>query len=758
VGGPSSERGISLNSARSIFDNLDKNKYIINIIYYNLYLDAYLINHSLIYSNTPLDFDYKLKSNKESLSRKALDSIYCESDVVFPVIHGEFGEDGQLQNYLDNLGVHYVGSGAAGCYSTSNKYECQSILKNNSFFTKDNWLLNKGEGLPKLDKGKYVIKPLQGGSSMGIQYIEIPIMDYSILDYKLKDVFSHGDKAIIEPFFTGTEFTLIVLENEMGEPISLIPTEVEFSSSDDKFFDYRKKYLATSETRYHTPARFDMKITKKIREEAEDLFSILKLRDFARFDGWVNGSGDIWFSDINAISGMEQNSFLFQQASILGLSHRQLVDFIITKKVNSSASNCNKKHDIPVLFGGKTAEKQISIMSGTNVWMKLKSSDKYNPIPFFIDTKDNIYSIPAFLCLHHTVEEIEKLIEELFERKSMDFINKITDKILKKLNISRECLDEPIFIPSLTSLELLSKEYDFIFLGLHGGSGEDGTIQSELDTLEVSYNGPGSECSALCMDKYKTGDFISRLNIEGVTTAKKIVASMSDDIPSRISDENINWPIVLKPTADGCSAGVIKVDNIQSLEKALSFLSSNLSYIPSGSIQSGQARIELPSVKVQDILIEEFIESDRVQLDGLNLNWIHVNDYIEVTVGVLGKSNEIVSFNPSQTVASDMILTLEEKFMGGHGINITPPPSNYIDEKVMDIVKYRISLLANSIGIEGYSRIDAFMNITNGDLIIIEINTLPALTPSTVIFHQALTENPAMTPCEFLERLIETKK
>jgi len=765
-GGPSAERGISMNSARSLFDNLDKKKYDIDLIYFNPRLEAFEITPSQIYSNTPLDFDYKLHKSGKSLSQKELATLFLTLDLVFPAIHGFFGEDGQLQSMLDELGVKYVGSGAKACYNTSNKHECQQILKNNGFFTVNDIVLSNTDSssqhlkkLVSLQPGKYVVKPLQGGSSIGVEYFSLPLENEEKFMSILDNVFTHDENAIIEPYFTGTEFTIIVLENSEGNPVAILPTEIEFHGTDNKFFNYRKKYLATAETRYHTPARFGDDINQKISDLAEKAFITLGMKDFARIDGWLSPNGDIWFSDINAISGMEQNSFLFQQAGILGLSHRQLLDYIIEKNISCEASSSDNRETIPVIFGGNTAERQVSVMSGTNVWMKLKSSQKYKPIALFLDSSGKIHHIPHFLCLHHTVEEIEEKIVQFKDIGFFETLLKYTEGILDKLGIAKNTPEETIFVPYETSFEKIASAYKFLFLGLHGGDGENGVIQKKLESLKLAFNGPDSVASSLCMDKYLTGKIIDNGGILGIRTANKTIVDLTMN-QEKMWDElkSFSFPLILKPRGDGCSAGVIKINDREQLFKAIAFFQEKHSFIPAQSIHDDHGHIELPHAALEEILVEEFITSDKVFLKDLDISWTSISDYIEVTVGVIGEKGNMKAFLPSQTIASNTILSLEEKFMGGTGINLTPPPPEYVKPEVSREVQRKIKLVADILGLEGYSRIDTFMNIKTGDIIVIEANTLPGLTPSTVIYHQALAEPNPMRPLEFLEQIIDIGK
>ena len=87
--------------------------------------------------------------------------------------------------------------------------------------------------------------------------------------------------------------------------------------------------MPTNKVKHHCPSRFPNETIDKIQIQARQIFSLFKMNDFARFDGWLLPDGEIWFSDFNTVSGMEQNSFLFQQASRLGMSHSDLLHFIV---------------------------------------------------------------------------------------------------------------------------------------------------------------------------------------------------------------------------------------------------------------------------------------------------------------------------------------------------------------------------------------------------------------------------------------------
>ena len=166
---------------------------------------------------------------------------------------------------------------------------------------------------------------------------------------------------------------------------------------------------------YHCPPRFSETTIEQIQHNAAELFKLFGMKDFARFDGWVMPDGNLWFSDFNPISGMEQNSFLFMQAARIGMTHRDVLKHIVHTslarhdiKFSPPKPAAAKKQRVNVIFGGATAERQVSVMSGTNVWLKLRQSQTFEPYPFLLDMEGEVWELPYSLTLNHTVEEIHE--------------------------------------------------------------------------------------------------------------------------------------------------------------------------------------------------------------------------------------------------------------------------------------------------------------------------------------------------------------
>ena len=776
TGGPSLERGISLNSARSVLDHLSDENIEIVPVYFDQKKRAYKISKAQLYSNNPSDFDFELSKYSSQLHPKSLIKFLKKMDIVFLAMHGPFGEDGQIQSFLEKNGIPFVGSSSKACKMAFDKYNANKIIGKQGFYTLPSALLkiyskDNNKIVEKFFKQnkitRAIVKPNVGGSSIGVFSVNSPkeaLEKANIIFSKRIDT-----KVILEPFAEGKEFTVIILENKFGMPVTILPTEIEMAYHEGRIFDFRKKYLPTNKVKHHCPSRFQNEVVDKIQIQARQIFSLFKMNDFARFDGWLLSNGEIWFSDFNTVSGMEQNSFLFQQASRLGMSHSDLLQYIvknscIRQNINFPELGYNiidkKRKPVSVIFGGSTSERQVSLMTGTNVWLKLRKSKIYDPKPYLLDFENNIWKLPYTLTLNHTVEEIIENIQkaDIDRKRTQDLVDHAKTELMLTTNEATESF----FMPRKLSIQEFTKESKFVFLGLHGGDGENGKFQEVLSNKKIKFNGSNEKTSHLCMDKFATGEFIRKARIKDVTIAPQKVVLLKNIRPKEIGklwkelrSELMSKTLIIKPKSDGCSTGVAHLSSGKDLENYLEFLHKGDSFIPGGILKYHSNIIEMPSQEIKEILFEQFIETDLIQSKNNKLKYTRKSGWVEVTIGILEKNNKLYAFNPSITLSEGEVLSLEEKFQGGTGVNLTPPPEKIIKQGAVKKARQLAEKLSEKIGIKGYARIDAFINISTGALMVIEVNTLPALTPSTVIFHQALAENPEIFPREFLEKIIK---
>lgn len=783
-GGPSPERGISLNSARSVMDHLSAEGVDVRPYYVDRFLNFYRVSPAQLYSNTPSDFDFKLGKLAQKLTREELFADLKMSDMVFPAIHGAFGEDGQLQALLESQNITFAGCGSAACRNMFFKNNAAALLRANGFDTIDSRVLEMGD-INNLDiitdffktqnLKRVVVKPVAGGSSIGVTSASNPQDAFDQVNHLFARKLE--TRAIVEPFCEGREFTVIVLQNADGNPVALLPTEIKISYEGGQLFDYRRKYLPTSNTTWITPPSFADDVVDAIRDKAQKLFTLFGMRDFARIDGWFLNDGRILFTDFNPISGMEQNSFIFQQTTRLGFTHGQALKYIAARTLSrvgksfpaTIEAQSNARTPVHVIFGGATAERHVSVMSGTNVWLKLRASEKFAPTPYFLDPDGAVWSLPYPYALSHTTEEI---FENCRQAKSCaPRLARYVKTIRAALGLNADAYDAgaalPVRMPFEAFMESAKQEGAFVFLALHGGAGEDGTYQSMLAARGIPFNGSGAKASALCMDKNATGAVIAGLNDPDIITAPK--RKITPDLFKGFGDKeyDLYWrglmadlkapSFIIKPANDGCSAGIVHLYGVDDLKAYMKLLAEGAAYVPPHTFRGQKDIVEMSVDSRGDYLIEAFIKTDRVVIEGNDLEVMPDQGWVEFTVGVLEAGGVYHALSPSVTVAEGEVLSLEEKFQGGTGVNITPPPPEIVPPAMLQTIRSGVETSAKALGIENYARIDLFFNVKSGKMIVIEANTLPGLTPSTVIYHQGLAETPSLPPRTFLERIIELK-
>ncbi len=259
--------------------------------------------------------------------------------------------------------------------------------------------------------------------------------------------------------------------------------------------------------------------------------------------------------------------------------------------------------------------------------------------------------------------------------------------------------------------ETLKDRVDLMCLGLHGKYGEDGCLQGLLELLRIPYTGSGVLGSAIGSNKYTARRL---LMANGIDVPKTIPVARNEWRTSAQAsileklEQTIGLPCIVKPNREGCSTAVTKVTMRADLSTALedAFKWDN------------------------QALVEEFI------------------DGVEVTCGVLGNADPI-ALTPSETIPTSEILSLEDKFLYGQGENKTPAR---LPEEILKRIQETAVKTFTTLGLSVYARIDMFVR-PNGSVAVLEPNTLPGMTPSTVLFHQAAASGINQT--EFIDRILQ---
>lgn len=580
------------------------------------------------------------------------------------------------------------------------------------------------------------------------------------------------NEVIIEQFIAGKEFSCIVVKDDAGNSIALPPTEIVKGK---EVFDYRSKYLPGL-TRKITPIEVEEVYLEKIRKECVALFQHFQFNVYARIDGFLTAQGEVFLNDPNTTSGMMPSSFFFHQAAEIGLNPSNFITYLIRtslaerlrfssatfaykkllnlldKSLELHAKNTDEKEKIAVIMGGYSFERHISVESGRNIYEKLASSGKYDVTPIFLTGKDaeyTLHTLPINIMLKDNADDIA---EKVLHYSAHPYIDKIREEcagILSKYGTGMELAK-----PKEISFHQLKELVDGVFVALHGRPGEDGSIQVKLKEAGLYFNGSDVESSQITINKHDTNIALRRY---GFLTADSVLIhreAWEKDQKAVLESLKDWYPIIAKPADDGCSAAVKKIDEKESLSAFanLIFRDTALLNDKNASILHLKPKEEFP--KKDYFLVEKLIQSNGA------------DHFLEITGGMLTHKGETEItyelFEPSEALAEHGILSLEEKFLAGQGQNLTPSrfSKNAANQKIIsEKVRAELEAAAKALKVEGYCRIDAFVRIfneTDVEVIFIEVNSLPGMTPATCIYHQAAING--YKPFEFIDKILQYGK
>jgi D-alanine-D-alanine ligase len=257
----------------------------------------------------------------------------AEVDVVFPLLHGPFGEDGTLQGLLELTDVRYVGSGVLASAASMDKHAMKVMLKGAG--------LPVGEHVVVLPKDwerhpqrvrddveelgwPVFVKPARAGSSMGVTKVNGP----EELDAAIEAARRHDPKLVIEAMIEGREIECAVLESPEGDPVTSLPGEVELLSGHD-FYDFEAKYLDQDAVRLTCPADLPQEVTQRVRDLSVRTFEAMGCEGLARVDFFVRPDGSVLVNEINTMPGFTPFSMYPRMWAATGLSYPELVDRLL---------------------------------------------------------------------------------------------------------------------------------------------------------------------------------------------------------------------------------------------------------------------------------------------------------------------------------------------------------------------------------------------------------------------------------------------
>ncbi len=338
-GGVSPEHEVSLRSAESVLNNMDPEKYTILPVGITREGDWILYtgtDYSLIAEDEWKDYPNNRRAAISPVRGQGLlsfegDCVVREQiDVVFPVLHGENGEDGAVQGLLQLAGIPYVGPHIAASAVAMDK-TLTKLVADNAHIAQAEWqLVHNSELEYRMDvllieleqRFRYpmFVKPAGTGSSVGVSKVR----DRESLRTALLAAGAYDEKILVEEFIDGREIEVAVMGN--ASPVASICGEID---SGVDFYDYDAKYLTDTSTAY-IPARIPEQVAEQVRDAAVNIYTAIGCQGLSRVDFFVtHGDNRVVFNEINTLPGFTSISMYPKLFAASGIPYDQLIDELI---------------------------------------------------------------------------------------------------------------------------------------------------------------------------------------------------------------------------------------------------------------------------------------------------------------------------------------------------------------------------------------------------------------------------------------------
>lgn len=246
-------------------------------------------------------------------------------DVVFPVLHGPYGEDGTVQGLLELAGVPYVGAGVFASAAAMDKQHMKALLRAAGLPVGPYTVLRPGDAVQVPggpDGGPWFVKPARAGSSLGIS----KVVEHAGLEAAIALAREHDPKVLVETMLAGREIECGVLDGD--PPQASLPAEIHVHG-DHEFYDFAAKYLPDAEpTTFDIPAELDEPTNDLVRRLALQAFAALDCAGLARVDMFLTPGGPV-LNEVNTMPGFTPYSMYPQMWEATGVPYPELVHRLI---------------------------------------------------------------------------------------------------------------------------------------------------------------------------------------------------------------------------------------------------------------------------------------------------------------------------------------------------------------------------------------------------------------------------------------------
>lgn len=340
-GGKSTEHEVSVRSAKSVLDALDKNRYNISLIYISKAGKWLLLKDNQEIKMVDESEAEEVFASPATGLRTASELIAFDS--VLPILHGTAGEDGSIQGLLELTGVPYAGCGIRSSAVCMDKDMTKRLLSVADIKTAPGVTVNYFDkervsfeavyeklGLPMF------IKPVNQGSSVGVTKVTNEAEFNSALDL----AFSFDTKVLIEKGIDGREIEVSVLGTE--SLFVSVPGEIV---SQTDFYSYESKYLDDDGAVLNIPSELTESETKQIQEIAKETFRVLDCEGMARVDVFLTTDGEIIVNEVNTLPGFTSISMYPKLLEVSGIPYSKLLDELVTLSIERNNRKVQLKTD-----------------------------------------------------------------------------------------------------------------------------------------------------------------------------------------------------------------------------------------------------------------------------------------------------------------------------------------------------------------------------------------------------------------------------
>lgn len=305
-GGPSREHEVSLKSGAAILANLPEERFSAR----DIYIDRQGVWHDRGRPTPP-------------------ERILRQVDVVLNGLHGEYGEDGEVQKLLERFGVPYTGADSFGSYLAMHKLMAKTRAQEAGLLTPESCYIERAEDIIEAANTiirtfhqPVVVKPVGWGSSVGVSVVG----GYAPVLAAIQKLFAEGASSVlVEEYIRGKEATVGVVEGLRGEELYVLPT-IEIIPPGEDFFSYDAKYSGA--TREVCPGNFSRVDTEELRRIAKVMHRALGLRHYSRSDFIVTPKG-IYYLETNTLPGLTPESLLPKSLAAVGVSFRDFLSHLV---------------------------------------------------------------------------------------------------------------------------------------------------------------------------------------------------------------------------------------------------------------------------------------------------------------------------------------------------------------------------------------------------------------------------------------------